>query len=244
MRINKIKAKMRAGEKAYGCRLLFPSATLVELMGVAGFDYVFFDGEHGIFTLKEIEEMCRVADLAGLTPMARVPNIKASTILQFLDRGIMGIMGPHIITKDDAQALTGACFFTPKGNRSFGSGRGNEHGIQKPGEERRTFMAQTNEQILTIALIEDAKAIENLSEILTVEHIDLFAFGPNDLAQSMGLPGQPNHPKVIEMIQKATDKIREAGKNVRSDVTAEARTNQVFLQGAQEFLRKAGKKKV
>ena len=244
MHIDKIKSKMKKGEKAYGCRLMFPSATLIELMGLAGFDYVFLDGEHGIFTLENIEEMCRVADQVGLTPIARVPNIKASTILQFLDRGIMGIMGPHIITKADAQALVGACFFTPKGHRSFGSGRGSEHGIQTPGEDRRTFMAQINEEILTIVLIEDAQALENLSEILTVEHVDLFAFGPNDLAQSMGLPGEPDHPQVVKAIQQATDQIRAAGKKVRSDVTAEARTNQVFLEGTKEFLKKAGRKEV
>jgi 2-keto-3-deoxy-L-rhamnonate aldolase RhmA len=244
MNVNKIKAKMRTGEKAYGCRLLFPSATLIELMGLAGFDYVFLDGEHGIFTLENIEEMCRVADQVGLTPIARVPDIKASTILQFLDRGIMGIMGPHIITKDDAQALVEACFFVPKGTRSFGSGRGSEHGVHTPGEVRRTFMTQVNEEIMTIALIEDAQALGNLSEILTVKHIDLFAFGPNDLAQSMGLPGEPNHPQVVEAIQQATDQIRAAGKKVRSDVILEARTNQLFLESAKEFLKNTRRKEV
>lgn len=244
MRVNKIKLRMRTGEKAYGCRLLFPSATLVELMGMAGFDYVFLDGEHGIFTFESIEEMCRVADQVGLTPIARVPNIKASTILQFLDRGIMGIMGPHIITKADAQDLVGACFFTPKGHRSFGSSRGSEHGMRTSGEERRTFMSQINEEILTIVLIEDVQALDNLSEILTVKHIDLFAFGPNDLAQSMGLPGEPEHPEVVKAIQQAADQIRAAGKRVRSDVTAEARTNQIFLEGTKEFLKEAGRKEV
>jgi 4-hydroxy-2-oxoheptanedioate aldolase len=56
MRTNKVKARMRAGKKAFGCQLVFPSATLIELMGYAGFDYVFLDGEHGVFTLKDIEE--------------------------------------------------------------------------------------------------------------------------------------------------------------------------------------------
>ncbi len=239
MRTNNIKTKMRKGEKAYGCRLLFPSATLIELMGQVGFDYVFLDGEHGTFALRDLEEMCRAAELARLTPLARVPDIERSTILQFLDRGIMGIMAPHIITKADAQTLVEACLFTPQGSRSYGGSRSNDYGSHVGGEERRAFMAQINKEILPIVLLEDVRALENLSEILTVEHLDLFAFGPNDLAQSLGLPGEPDHSRVLEAIEQATTQIRAADKKVRSDVMVEARTTQLFLEGAREFMRKA-----
>ncbi len=238
MRTNKVKVRIRAGKKAYGCRILFPSTTIIELMGLAGFDYVILYGEHGPFTLKEIEEMCLAADLAGPTPLAHVPNIEPSTILQYLDRGIMGIIGPHIITKDDAEAFVSACFFAPKGNRSFGGSRGNAYSTQVSGRERRTFMEQVNEEILPIALLEDAEALQNLPEILTVEHLELFAFGPTDLAQSMGLPGEPDHPKVMEAIQQAATRIRTADRKVSSDFMVEARANELFLEGAREFLRK------
>ena len=70
MKTNKILAKMREGQKAYGCSLNFSSATVIELLGQADLDYVFLDGEHGPFTPETIEEMCRAADLAGLTPIA------------------------------------------------------------------------------------------------------------------------------------------------------------------------------
>ena len=96
MRVNNVITKMQAGEKAYGCSLTFPSAAVVELMGQAGLDHVSFDSEHSPFTPDTIDDLCRVADMAGLTPMARVPNIDPSTILRFLDRGIMGVTGPHI----------------------------------------------------------------------------------------------------------------------------------------------------
>ena len=70
------------------------------MVGILGFDYIFIDGEHGVFNLSEIEQMCIAADGLGLTPIARVPNIHPSTILRFLDRGVMGIIGPHISTID------------------------------------------------------------------------------------------------------------------------------------------------
>ena len=37
---------MKAGETIHGCALVFPSTTMVELMGMAGFDYVLLDSEH------------------------------------------------------------------------------------------------------------------------------------------------------------------------------------------------------
>ena len=88
MRTNKILAKWRNGEKASGVFLTFPSKEIVEFIGQAGLDYVNFDGEHGSFTLESIDDHCRIADMAGVTPTARVPNIHPSTILQFLDRGV------------------------------------------------------------------------------------------------------------------------------------------------------------
>ena len=233
MRKNRILAKMRAGEKAYGCSLIFPSADIIELLGIAGFDYVFLDGEHGPFTPAIIEEMCRVADAAGLTPIARVPNIHSSTILQFLDRGVMGIMGPHICTGEDAQALADACRFTPLGKRSFGSGRGTHYGDPV---QRGQYMEQANAEMLVIALLEDVEIITNLADILAVEGIDFFSYGPNDLAQSMGLPGEPEHPKVQEVMAQTTARIRAAGKKMMGDLMLGTGAVELILKGAREFL--------
>ena len=60
MRTNNVITKMRAGEKAYGCSLTFPSSAVVELMGQAGLDHVSFDSEHGPFTPESLDDLCRV----------------------------------------------------------------------------------------------------------------------------------------------------------------------------------------
>ncbi len=104
MRVNNVVTKMNAGEMAYGANLSFPSTTMIELSGRVGFDFVTFDSEHGPFTVDILDDLCRVADMAGLTPMARVPDIEHPTILRFLDRGIMGVTGPHITDGERAQA--------------------------------------------------------------------------------------------------------------------------------------------
>ena len=234
MRTNNVITRINAGEMAYGCNLSFPSSTLIELAGRVGFDFVTFDSEHGPFTPDLLDDLCRFADMAGLTPMARVPNIESSTILRFLDRGIMGITGPHIITGERAQQLADACRYVPRGNRSFGSGRGAYFGDFESGPE---YMEHANNNILVMAQLEDVDALNNIDDILSVEGIDLYASGPQDIAQSMGLPGQPNHPRVKEFEAQVQDAVHAAGKKMVSDVMDSARAVNLFLDGCRAFLK-------
>lgn len=234
MRVNNVVTRMKAGEKAYGVNMSFPSSALIELAGRAGFDFVTFDSEHGTFTIDMLDDLCRFADMAGLTPMARVPNIEDSTILRFLDRGIMGVTGPHIINGERARRFAGACRYVPRGHRSFGSGRGAYFGDV---ESYTSYMEHTNDNILVIAQLEDIEVLNNIDDILSVEGIDLFASGAQDIAQSMGLPGQPGHPKVKEFEAKVRDAVHAAGRKMADDVMSSARAGNLFLDGARAFLK-------
>ena len=233
MRTNKVVTKIDAGEMAYGCTLLFPATTMVEWMGMAGFDFVQIDGEHGPFTPETLDDLCRVAEASGLTPMARVPDIESSTILRFLDRGIMGILGPHITTRDRAQQLADACRYVPRGKRSFGSARGAYWGGFESGPE---YMEHTNSQVLVMAQLEDIEVLEDLDGILAVDGIDLYSSGAQDIAQSMGLPGQPGHPRVKEFEDRVRAAVHAAGKKMSGDVMVSASSTDLFLDAARSFL--------
>ncbi len=233
MRVNNVVVKMSQGQTAYGLNLSFPSTTLIELGGRAGFDFVTFDSEHGPFTIDMLDDLCRIADMAGLTPMARVPDIEHPTILRFLDRGIMGITGPHIIDADRARKLADACRYVPRGLRSFGSGRGAYFGDV---ESLSGYMEHTNDNILVTAQLEDVQVLDCIDDILSVEGIDLYASGAQDIAQSLGLPGQPNHPRVQEFERQVRDAVHAAGKQMADDVMTSARAVGLFMDGAKTFL--------
>src|SRR5690242_21963054 len=87
---DRVKAAMRAGRKAYGYSLSFPSPWVIDILGKLDFDYVFIDGEHGPFGLDQLEDLCRSAERYNVTPIARVPDIGASTSLRYLDRRAEG----------------------------------------------------------------------------------------------------------------------------------------------------------
>ncbi len=233
MRVNNVVTKMGRGEMAYGLNLSFPSTTLIELGGRAGFDFVTFDSEHGPFTVDMLDDLCRVADMAGLTPMARVPDIEHPTILRFLDRGIMGITGPHIVDAERAQKLADACRYVPRGRRSFGSGRGAYFGDV---ESLPAYMEHFNDNVLVTAQLEDVQVLDHIDDILAVEGIDLYASGAQDIAQSLGLPGQPNHPRVQEFEAQVREAVHAAGKRMADDVMDSARASNMFMDGARAFL--------
>jgi 4-hydroxy-2-oxoheptanedioate aldolase len=231
---NRVKAAMRAGRKACGYNLSFPSPWVIDILGKLDFDFVFIDGEHGPFGLDQLEELCRTAERHNLTPIARVPDIGSSTILRFLDRGIMGIVGPHIATEADACQLVRACRFGPIGERSFGANRGTDYnaGIA----DKAAYYREANDEMLVCALLEDRAVLDNLDAILAVPGIDLYSIGPNDFAQSLGYPGEPDHPEVVKTMQDIATRIRQAGRKMQADVMQGAWVSDMLLDAGRRIL--------
>ncbi len=231
---NRVKAAAGAGRKAYGYYLSFPSPWVIEILGKLDFDFVFLDGEHGPFDLERLEELCRTAELYRVTTVARVPDIGASTILRYLDRGVMGILGPHVSSAEDARQLVRACRFAPEGMRSFGGNRGTAYNALIP--DKSAFLREANAQMLVIALLEDREAVDNLDAILAVPGIDMYSIGPNDLAQSLGYPGEPDHPAVVKVMDDITRRVHAAGKLMQADVMEGPWVSEMLLEAGRRVI--------
>ena len=231
---NRIKAAMSEGRLARGYNLTYPSPHVIEILAPFDFDFVWLDCEHGPFSLSDLEEHCRTAESVGVTPIARVPNIQSSTVLQFLGRGIQGIMGPHIATRADAEQLVKACLFGPQGERSFGGNRGCDYDFEL--QDKKAYYQQCNDNMIIIALLEDGDVKENLDEILSVSGIDYFSVGPNDFAQGIGYPGEPGRKEVLDAIDAIHDRIRGAGQRVGIDVVRTEWVKAMLIDSARRFI--------
>jgi len=212
---NKIIEKMDKGEKAVGISLSYYADEMVELAGAMGLDFVNYDGQHAPVTPETIDRFCRLCDGWGVTPTMRVPDQIPSNILNYIDRGIKAITVPFVNTRAEAEAVVDCCYFAPKGHRSYTSKRVMRFGLV---DDLKDMMDRTNDDLLVFPQIEDIKAYNNLDEILKVDGIKVFAGGPNDLAQSMGHPGQPDHPDCLKVTDEGTAKIHAAGKFRNEDV--------------------------
>jgi 4-hydroxy-2-oxoheptanedioate aldolase len=205
---NRVKGAMRAGRTAYGYNLSFPSPWVIDILGKLDFDFVFIDGEHGPFGLDQLEDLCRTAERHNVTAIARVPDIGSSTILRYLDRGIMGILGPHIATEADARQLVRACYFGPLGERSFGANRGTDYnaGIA----DKAAYYREANEQMLVCALLEDVAVLDNLDAFSRCRASTCTALAQTTLPKVLAIPASPSIRKLSRQCRKshvASDKL-------------------------------------
>ena len=236
MRSNNIRARMREGTRAHGFGITFPCQSLIDMAGYAGFDYTHLDAEHGVFDYGDIESMCRASDMHGMTCTARVPSIDSSTLLRFFDRGIMGILAPHISNREEAEQVARACRYAPRGERSFGTGRGRDYGLGKPPPE---YMEEFNSEVTVAIQIETREGVDSIDGILEVDGIDFITFGPQDLAQSLGHPGEADHPEVVAAMESVTERVHAAGRLMQSDATTMVNFVQWFGPKLREILAEA-----
>ncbi len=236
---NSILKRNREGQRAVVFGLVFPSTQLVELAAQCGFDAVNVDGEHGHFTPESVDDVCRVANGYGMSVMARVPNLRSDTINLFLDRGVQGVVGPHVESGEQAQMLADACLFPPAGWRSWGGGRGTEFGDEEKIEGyggKLAFAEWANENMLVFGQIESRAGWENLDDILRVAGLTGVAAGPNDFAASLGHPGEVDHPDCAAAWSDVVQRTRGAGKKLSSDCSVSLGVTELMFGSARAFV--------
>ncbi|MCS0500828.1 HpcH/HpaI aldolase family protein [Ancylobacter mangrovi] len=229
---NAVKSAAASGATIRGVHFTFPAPTAIEVLAPLELDFVYLDGEHGSFETRDLDVSCLAAERYGMVPIARVPDRTSGTIIRFLDRGVRGIVLPHVCSVDDAKDALDAIYYRPLGNRSFGGGRPHFLSI----EDLPAHLAMCNAAVSVGVMIETASGLEAAADIARLEGVDYLSFGMNDLAQDLGHPGEPNHPEVQRRFKACAERIRAAGKPVREDFMKFAWINQVILAGARQFI--------
>ena len=176
----------------------------IDAFGPSGFEGVWLEGEHGSADATNLGDLTRACDLWDMTSIVRVNRNDQALIYRTLDCGAMGIVVPHVNTKAEAQNVVDGGKFAPIGHRGMFTSR-QGYGVDN-------YFEVANEQTLLIVLIEDIEGVNNLDEILTVDHIDVFFVAPSDLATSMGHIGNHFHPDVQNTIDNTLARIQDVGR--------------------------------
>jgi 4-hydroxy-2-oxoheptanedioate aldolase len=226
IRPNRAKQKLASGETVLTLNGV-DDPGLIDKLGPLGIDVIWLEAEHGPVDFADIGNLTRACDLWGMTSVVRVNKLDYGLIYRTLDVGAQAICVPHIDTADDARAFVEAAKFAPIGKRGLFTSR-QGYGVDN-------FTAVANDQSMLVALIEDIKAIENLDAILEVDHIDVFYVAPSDLASSMGLIGQPEHPEVDKVREQALRKIVARGRHAGTMLTGNQNGARFKAMGVQMF---------
>ena len=225
---NAVKDAAANGNRIRGIHLTFAAPAVIEVLAAADLQFVYIDGEHGRFDWEDIETACIVAERHQLTPIARIPDISRSTITRFLDRGVRGIVVPHVESIEDAKRVVDAAYFAPMGTRSFGAGRPE---YWENGPDRAAYMAACNGAVSVCMMIESKAGLELADRIARQPGVDYLSFGLLDLAQSLGRPGEGAHPDVRQAVADCTQRVNKAGKRVREQFMKYAWINDVLRAG-------------
>ncbi len=229
---NAVKAAAASGQIVRGIHLTFAAPTIIEILAPARLDFVYLDGEHGTFDWRDVEASCVAAERHGMTPIARVPDRSAATITRFLDRGVIGIVAPHVESVADAREAIDATYFAPLGNRSFGGGRPFFLAI----DDKPAHIAARNAAVSLCLMIESRAGLDAAHELAALDGVDYLSFGMMDLAQSLGHPGDPGHPDVKRAVDDASARVRAAGKRIREDFMNFAWVSEILVTGARKLL--------
>lgn len=206
---SQLKKKLYSGQTCLGTWVFLPSPDVVEIIGLAGLDFVVIDMEHSPITYQNIVPMIVAAENKGLIPLVRVSELGGSHVLRTLDSGAHGIQIPHIDTAEQAGNVVKYVKYHPQGERGLApSTRGSGYTLKTEGR----LLRDTNQAILIVVSLESKMSLRNLPEIIDVPGIDVIYIGPYDLSQSLGFAGEVEHPTVLKTMERIFAKVRKSNK--------------------------------
>jgi 2-keto-3-deoxy-L-rhamnonate aldolase RhmA len=177
-------ARVRRGDPMIGMINFSASPLLVELAGLAGYDFVFIDTEHTPASWTTVDSMIVAARASDTAAVVRVATISEEDILLALDSGADAIVVSHISTAEQAEEVVRCAKYPPRGRRGMGGPhRATAYGIP-PWQD---YAKRANEHSVVIVIVEDLQGVENIDEICAVDGVDVVFLGAGDLTQEMGL---------------------------------------------------------
>ena len=118
----------------------------------------------------------------------------------------IALIVPMVNSASDASRAVESIKYPPYGRRGVGLARANSYG---PAFE--DYFRIANDESLLIIQIEHIEGVHNIEEIVSVDGIDGLFIGPYDLAGSLGLPGELNHPRVEEAKRTILEAAKKRG---------------------------------
>lgn len=212
MRVNKIKNKLKNGERVFGTMIKEArNINIPEILEIAGFDYFVIDMEHASYDMSDIAPILEFARKTEITAVVRIPRLDYAYVAKTLDMGAEGIWVPHLDTVEEAKALVRYGKYPPEGKRGAAVPIFRLKERQEFKQAADYFRA-VNDETLLIAQMESGVAIENVEAITAVPGIDVAMMGTQDLSLDLGYPGQGNHPEMRAAVQKVVDACKKNGK--------------------------------
>lgn len=210
-KVNKLRQALGSDQASNGLVVQMDSPEIVELAGVAGYDFVVIDCEHGSIDYAAAKDMIRAADSVDIVPIVRVLNHDGAMIGKFLEAGAMGVMVPNVSTVAQMKSVVASTRFLAPGTEGQ---RGACPGVRSAGHQAsnwREYVEWSNANVVVIPLIETPEGLQNFDELVRVPGIDAIGIGLFDLSHALGHHGSRDRPELDAIYAECTRKLRAAG---------------------------------
>ena len=203
-----IRKRVLAGEVMLGIGANIGSSLTVEMIGAAGFDWIWIDCEHGAGDFSELIPQIQAASIYNAPAIVRIAWNEAPRFKRVLDLGAAGIMVPYVTSAREAGQAASAMRYPPEGirgvarfNRACGFGQNFD-----------TYFKQANDNLLTVVQIETRESVERAEEIAAAKGVDVLFIGPLDLSVNLEVTGKFEHPEFLKSMDKVAAACRRKGK--------------------------------
>jgi 4-hydroxy-2-oxoheptanedioate aldolase len=185
-----------------GTFMKIPAVETVEIVKLAGFDFIVLDAEHALLSLSDLNHMILAARALGISPVVRVPDHGYGDVQRILDAGAAGLFFPHVADRAECEQVIRQASHPPYGTRGAGGGmRAGNWGMA--GRGGASYVKDGVDKVMRIPMIEERVAVDNADEILAVEGVDGVFIGPGDLSMTMGMKAiEPEVQSAIEGVRK------------------------------------------
>jgi 2-keto-3-deoxy-L-rhamnonate aldolase RhmA len=206
----------------------FATPGIGHILKSAGCDYALFDMEHSGFGFETVKSAVRYLEAGGVSPIVRVPSKEYHHIARACDMGAEGLMVPMVGTPAEAQAIVNCMKYHPVGRR--GVALQVAHDRYRAGAVADKFVT-ANQTTTLFCQIETAEGVANAEAIAALEGVDCLWVGHFDLSVSLGIPGQFDHRKFKQSIDKVIAATRKYRKSLGRLVPTVEQGIDFFAQG-------------
>jgi 2-keto-3-deoxy-L-rhamnonate aldolase RhmA len=234
MKPNRIRQRLAEGKPTLSTRLHNTWHGVVEAVGHTGvFDYIEFLAEYAPFTAYDLENICRSAELHGMSAMIKLDHQAQFQIVQAVAAGFHSVLFANPHTAEDVAACVRLVRpETPEDGGSYGAVMG-----------RFTFMeygggpdyVQALRDVVAAVMIEKQAAVDNLDAILAVPGVDLIQWGPADYAMSAGLYADRSAPEVKAVEREVIQACLKARIPVRAEIRSLDQAQAYLDMGVRHF---------
>ena len=185
MQTSRLLSMFEEGEPVWMVNPGGASIDVVDMLARVGVRCVFVDCERTAVHIESVTAMVRCASSHGMATVVRSESMQPEILVRYLDRGIDGIVVPHVETVRQLQAIAEVVAYVTKGR------------------ERRVY---------AIAQIESHEAVDNVAALAVDPGVDGFLIGPNDLAHSMGCGGDTRRAEVVAAVEHVATVLQHHGR--------------------------------